>query len=114
MLLIGIVLPVVMQGIATATSAAAGSRHRTEAAALAQAKVQELTALGTWDGGATSGDCGPDWPAYKWQMKLTAWTGDTAQVGLQQLDVTITWTERGQPVTQTVSTLVYVRPVPAS
>ena len=114
MLLIGIVLPVVMQGVMAGTRAGSEAHRRTEAATLAQSKLQELTVTGQWDGGTLSGDFGPDWPAYRWQAAVAEWANDAQAVGMQQVDVTVTWTDRGRPATLTVSGLAYVRPVPAS
>ena len=114
MLLIGIVLPVVMQGVMAATRAGSDAHRRTEAATLAQSKLQELTVTGQWDGGTLSGDFGADWPAYRWQATVADWANDAQGVGMQQVDVSVTWTDRGRPASLTVSGLAYVRPVPAS
>ncbi len=114
MVLIGIVMPVVMQGIMVATRSGATARHRTEAAILANSKLAELTVTGQWDGGSMSGDFGADQPGYKWLAAVGDWAGDVNQIGMEQLDVTVTWIDRGQPTSVTVSGLVYVRPVPAS
>ena len=114
MVLIGIVMPVVMQGIMASTRAGSSARHRTEAAMLADSKLSELTVTGQWDGGTLAGDFGANWPTYKWAAVVGDWAGDANGVGMEQLDVTVTWTDRGQPTSVTVSGLVYVRPVPAS
>ena len=114
MLLIGIVLPVVMQAITSASRAATASHRRAEAATLAQSKLQELTATGLWASGNLSGDFGADWPAYKWSAAVAEWANDAQGVGMQQLDVTVTWTDGGRPASLSVSSLVYARPVPAS
>ncbi len=114
MMLMAIVLPSVNQGIATATLAATTARRHTEAAGLAQSKLTELITNGTWQGGTLSGDCGPDWPDYRWQATLSTWANDPQAVGMQQLDVQILWTARSRPESITVSGLVYVRPVATS
>ena len=114
MLLIGIVMPVVMQGVTSATRAGSASRHRTEAATLAGGKLSELMVTNQWNGGNLAGDFGADWPAYKWSAVVTPWAGDTQQIGLQQLDVTVTWGDGGRQTDVTVSGLAYVRPVPAT
>ncbi len=114
MLLIGIVIPVAMQGVTAATRAGSVARHRTDAATLADSKMAELTVTNAWDGGTMSGDFGADFPGYSWSATVGAWDGDVNGVGLQQLDVKVTWADRGQQSAATVSSLVYVRPVPAS
>lgn len=113
-LLMAIVIPVVDRGLSAATQAAGNARHRTEAAGLAQSKLSELTVNALWQNGNLSGNFGPDWPEYTWQAAVTAWTGDTQEVGLQQLDVQVIWTARNKQESVTVSGLVYVRPQPSS
>jgi prepilin-type N-terminal cleavage/methylation domain-containing protein len=116
MLLMAIVLPVAMKGIDTTLRSADSTRNRTEAAGLAQSKLSELVVSGSavWSSGGLSGDFGPDWPAYKWNATVSPWVNDTQNVGLEQLDVQVTWTSRNQPQSVTVSGLVYTRPVPSS
>jgi general secretion pathway protein I len=114
MVLIGIAMPVVMQGVMAATHAGSAARHRSEAAILANSKLSELIVTGQWDGGVLSGDFGPDWPGYKWQGVVGDWSGDVNAVGLAELDVTVTWIDRGKPTSVTVCGLAYVRPVPST
>jgi general secretion pathway protein I len=113
-LLIAIVIPVVDRGIAAATLSAKATQHRTEAAGLAQSELSTLIVTGNWQGSALSGDFGPNWPDYKWQATVTPWVNDTQGVGLQQLDVTVTWTDRNRPESLMLSTLVYQRPTSSS
>jgi general secretion pathway protein I len=113
-LLLAIVLPVVERGIISASNAGSAARYRTEAASLAQSKLAELTTTATWSGGQLSGDFGNDWKAYRWSATVVSWPNDPAPVGMEQLDVTVTWQARGRNESLTVSTLVYSRPVPTS
>jgi prepilin-type N-terminal cleavage/methylation domain-containing protein len=114
MFLMALVLPAVNLGIASATKSAGLARHRTEAAGLAQSKLSELIAGAQWNGGDMSGDFGPDWPEYKWQAAVQNWANDPQPVGMQQLDVTVIWPQSGPQQSVTVSSLVYIRPVPSS
>jgi len=124
MLLMAIILPAVDKGLSVATQSATTTRHRTEAAGLAQSKLSELLVGGpaVWQQGNVGGDFGPEWPGYRWSAQLNAWpntaqnsASDVAQnITMQQLDVTVTWTSGNQPVSITVSTLVYQRPIPTS
>jgi len=116
MLLMAIVLPVAVQGINTTLHSADSTRNRTEAAGLAQSKLSELIVGGSavWSAGGLSGDFGADWPGFKWNATVTPWVNDTQNVGLQQLDVNVTWNTGNQPHTLTVTGLVYTRPVPSS
>lgn len=104
LLLIGIVLPVIMQGFSIATRVGSAAKRRTEAGALADAKLTELVATAQWQSGIMSGDFNPDWPAYQWSAQVQPWSDS----GVDELDLTVTWTGRnGQPDSLTVSTLVY-------
>jgi prepilin-type N-terminal cleavage/methylation domain-containing protein len=110
MMLIAIVLPAVMQGVSVATKAGADARRRTEAAGLASSKLAEIIATGQWQGGVMAGDFSPDWPDYRWQASVGNWPGDTSNVSLQEVDLSVFWTERGREDSVRVSTLTYVRP----
>jgi prepilin-type N-terminal cleavage/methylation domain-containing protein len=78
LMLVAIVLPVAMRGVAVAAGAASGARHRNEAAALAQSKMDELLAnmqaQQTQMSTGMSGDFGDDWPDYQWSAELVTWT----------------------------------------
>ena len=105
--LLAIVLPVAMQGISLATSAASIARQRSEAAALADAKLSELIVTSDWQGGALSGDFAPDWPDYQWKAEVVDWMDpSTTNAGLEQLQVHVSWTSRGHQREVVVSTLV--------
>lgn len=115
MLLIAIVLPTVMRGVAAASGTASLSRHRTEAAGLAQAKLAQLMASGEWQAGILSGDFGADYPDYRWRATVTAWPLDQTTAGLQLVDCSVLWTGRGgREDSVTVSTLTYVRTTASS
>jgi prepilin-type N-terminal cleavage/methylation domain-containing protein len=104
MTLMGIALPVMMNGISVATHCADVAHHRNEAAALAESRLTEIVATGQWsDGTALSGDFSPDWPDYHW----TASIGDWTQSGLEQIDMHVTWRGRDGDREIVLSTLVY-------
>jgi prepilin-type N-terminal cleavage/methylation domain-containing protein len=129
--LLGIVLPVAMQGVSIATGIASTARHRSEASALAESKMNELIITQQWaNGGTLSGDCGPDFPEYTWQAQVIPWnasqyvnnntpntasstsatapdTGSAANNPPQQLDVRVTWRGRTGDQYVQLSTLVY-------
>ncbi len=113
-LLMAIVLPAVTKAIAASTAVASVVRHRNESAGLAASKLAELTVTGQWQSGNLAGDFGPDWPDYRWQATAAAWANDTQAVGLQQLDVTVSWTYRGRPEHVVATGLVYIRPTASS
>ncbi len=105
LLLMAIVLPAVMQGVTLATGAGSAARWRTEAAGLAKSKLSEIIATDQWQQGNLSGDFNPDWPGFQWQATVQPWPGDTNGTGLQQVDLTVTWTERGRSESLTLTTL---------
>jgi prepilin-type N-terminal cleavage/methylation domain-containing protein len=103
MALMGIALPVLMEGLSVATNCAQVARQRTEAAALAESQLNEIVAAGNFTTGASdSGDFGADWPEYHWQSVVQDWT----QSGLEQIDLHVTWKARTDREI-VVSTLVY-------
>lgn len=110
MLLMAIVLPAVMQGIALSTKAASVARRRTEAAGLAESKMNEIVVNHLWLQGVNAGDFGTDWPDYKWQLTQQAWAPDTSTASLQELDLTVTWTTNGREESVKTTTLAYVKP----
>ena len=101
--LMGIVLPVAMHGVSLCMWSAQAARQRTEAAALAEAKLNELLATADWQYGLLSGDFGEAWPEYRWNGAAAEWADPT----LQELSVRVTWTSRGQERDVTLTTLVY-------
>lgn len=105
LLLMAIVLPAVMRGLTLATSAGSMAKWRTQAAGLGQSKLAELIATDQWEQSGMSGDFSPDHPEFHWQMTVQPWVNDTSGLGTQQIDLTITWTERGRPQSLTLSTL---------
>lgn len=100
--LIAVVLPVVMQGFTIATSLAGSAKDRTEAAALADSKLNELVATGVWNQGVLAGDFAPDRPNYRWKAEVKNWDSST----LQELDLHVYWTSRGADREFVVTTLV--------
>ncbi|MEI6232784.1 MAG: type II secretion system protein [Planctomycetota bacterium] len=100
--LIAVVLPVVMQGFSIANGLAASAKERTEAAALADSKLNELVATGDWKLGLLSGDFAPERPNFRWKAEIQNWDSST----LQELNVRVYWTARGSEREFIVTTLV--------
>ena len=101
--LMAIVLPVAMHGVSLCMASATAARQRTEAAGLAEAKLNELIATGDWQYGLLSGDFGEAWPDYKW----TGGTADWDDPALSELSVRVYWTNRGTEREVIVTTLVF-------
>ncbi|MEA2710205.1 MAG: putative rane protein [Phycisphaerales bacterium] len=100
LVLLGIILPVAMRGVSMSMAAASSARHTAEATALAEAKLNQLVADGTWASATLSGDFSPDQPEYQWAC-VTA----TRDYGLTEVAVRVAWTERGLPREMIVATL---------
>ena len=103
LLLVTIVLPVVMRAITLAAGHAALAAKRTEAVALAQMKLNELTLSRDYSHQQQAGDFGPDLPDYRWESRTEAWSG----ASLFQVDATVTWTHRGREQAVTLTTVVF-------
>ena len=88
-------------------------RRRSEAGALAEAKLNELIATAQWQSGILAGDFGTDWPDYSWKAEVQTWTPSNSTDNgygntVSELAVHITWVSRGAERSVTLSTLVYV------
>ena len=100
LVLLGIVLPIAMRGVSTAMQAASKAKRTAEATSLAETKLNELVADGTWASGSQSGDFAPEQPEYQWAC-LTA----VRDYGLTEVAVRVTWMDRGQVREMIVATL---------
>ena len=103
LVLAAIILPVAMRGISLATAAAGHARRQMEAASLAEGTLAELLVADAWQGADLSGDYGPEWPEYRWNVEVEDWEGTV----LQQVTVRVEWTERGTQRSLSLSTLGY-------
>ncbi len=104
MLVLAVVLPILMEGISLSLHAASSSRHKTEAANLAQDELNQLTSTGMWNSQQT-GDFGTDHPGYTW----TCQTADQ-DYGVTEVRLTVAWAEQGQPRQLTVATMTQTNP----
>ena len=102
LLFVGIVLPVVMQGISLATNTASLAKRNLEAASLAEEKLSELVATAQWSSGEQSGDFGEDWPDYRWTSEAVS--RDTELI---ELTVRVSWDWRGDERSVSVTTMAY-------
>jgi prepilin-type N-terminal cleavage/methylation domain-containing protein len=102
LMLAAIVMPAAMQGISLALGASSYAKRSLEAAQLAETKLNEMVAMGTIQGGTTSGDFGDDWPDYKWTA-----TVQQLDLNMNQIDVEVSYPYRNDQRTVKLSTLVY-------
>ena len=103
LLLVAVVLPVAMRGVAIAALASRDARMRVEATELAEAEMTDLIATGAWQTANLSGDFGSDWPEYTWTADVGDWNGVAA---LRQLTVQVKWTSRFRTRSVGLATLV--------
>jgi prepilin-type N-terminal cleavage/methylation domain-containing protein len=102
LVLLGIVVPVAMRGVSVALASAQTAKRQAEAASLAQSKLNELITDGSWQTSGSSGDFSPEHPDYRWTCENASRNYGTNEVALH-----VTWTQRGQERSLTLSTLVY-------
>lgn len=105
--LMGVVLPVAMEGLSYCVAAAGAARQRDEAAGLAEAKMAEIIAVGDWQYQSSfAGNFGEEYPEYRWEAQVLN-TPDAELDTLRELTVRVTWTSRNEPREFDVSTYVY-------
>jgi prepilin-type N-terminal cleavage/methylation domain-containing protein len=100
LLLLGIVMPVAMRGISNALAAADTARHTAEAATLAETKLNDLLTQGVSSASGLTGDFSPDHPEYQWSYQSAP-----RDYGVTEVQLRVTWTERGRPRTFDLSTM---------
>jgi len=100
LVMLAIILPIAMRGVSMAMAAASNARRTAEATTLAETKLNELIADGTWASGSLSGDFAPTQPEYQWAC-LT----QTRDYGLTEVAVRVTWADRGHDREMIVTTL---------
>jgi prepilin-type N-terminal cleavage/methylation domain-containing protein len=107
LLLVAIVLPVVMRGISTASRAASTARRNTEAASLAQSKLDELIATEQWRAGYLAGQFdindGDRAGDYTWSAETLQWS----EPFTRRLAVSVAWISVGVEQRVTITTVVY-------
>ena len=105
LVLIGIVVPVAMQGVTLATRMASHSKRQIQASCLAKSKLSELVASEAWQNTARSGTFGTDWPDYEWKLESSSWMISS----VYELTVRVSWEGPASVEKRSVvlSTLIY-------
>jgi len=109
LVVLGIVMPGIIAALTLATRSADIAKHRNIAALLAQQQLSQILIGNEWQNGNESGNFGTQFPEYSWSSNVYAWPEDTTGAGLQEIDLTVAWTEFGHPQSLTVSTVAYLR-----
>ena len=102
MALMGVLIPVVMQGISLSLHQAAQAKRSVEAAALAESKLSELIAQASYQAGASSGDFGPELAEYRWAAESAV-----RDLDLNEIHVQVYWMARDKEHSVSLSTMVY-------
>ena len=91
-LILGIALVGLTEGITSALTSSKASEAQTTAAMLAAGQIEILRAAGSYDNGETEGDFGDEFPQYQWSQTIA----DTDISGLHDVDVVINDSKTGK------------------
>ena len=94
-----------MELFAVCLQSTSASLGYTQAALLAQGRIEEIIAEENTATGTDSGDFGDDFPGHSWETHIE----NTHQDGLISVEVVVTWTERGRDKAYRLTTLVAER-----
>jgi type II secretion system protein I len=104
--IVAVVVPVAMQGVSIATGLASLTRQRAQATSLAESKLDEIVVGQLWQGAQLSGDFAPQFPDYHWQADVSDWE----EADMKQIQLHVSWVNRGKDREIILSTLVYNKP----
>jgi len=104
-LILGIALAGLTQGVTTALTSSKESELQTTAALFAAGIIETLRAEGDLADGQTEGDCGESLSLYRWKQFVTAAGID----GLHEVDVVVENAKTGQPIYE-LRTLLFEPP----
>jgi prepilin-type N-terminal cleavage/methylation domain-containing protein len=104
-LILGIALAGLTQGVTTALTSSKESELQTTAALVAAGLVETLRAEGNLSDGATEGECGEGLSLYRWKQSITRAGVD----GLHEVDVVVQNAKTGQPIYE-LQTLLFQPP----
>jgi Tfp pilus assembly protein PilV len=104
-LILGIALAGLTQGVSTALTSSKESELQTTAALVATGLVESLRAEGNLSDGATEGECGEGLSLYRWKQSITRAGID----GLHEVDVEVQNAKTGQSIYE-LRTLLFQPP----
>lgn len=105
-LVLGVALTGMIQGVTTALSSTKESELQTVAALFAAGQIETLRAEGNLQDGSTEGDCGEALSLYHWQQALRPAGID----GLHEVTVSITQAQSGKTIYELKTLLFEVPP----
>jgi hypothetical protein len=104
LLVAAVVIPVALRALLLVGALGEVAAYRRQAAELADLKLNELVATGTWADADEVGDFGDDYPGYTWELFTDSWAA--GDVTLRQLDLSVSGPARVGKTVVTLSTLV--------
>ena len=91
-LILGVALVALTEGVTSALTSSKASELQTTAAMLAAGQIETLRATGDYSDGETEGDFGDEFPQYRWTQTI----GDTDVSGLHDVDVVVNDSQTGK------------------
>ncbi|MES2570244.1 MAG: type II secretion system protein [Verrucomicrobiota bacterium] len=102
MVFMGVLMPVIVSAITLSNRTAISAERSAAAVQLAENRLGELLPGNAWSNGETRGECGPEWPGYRWEMTREEWQSGK----MTQLTMRVFFPVQGQEHEVQVSTLV--------
>ena len=76
LIFLAVVVPAIVTALTLSNKASEVTERGAAAGELAENKLNEMLTADAWQNGSTmAGDCGADWPGYRWEMMQSPWTG---------------------------------------
>ena len=91
-LILGVALVALTEGVTSALTSSKASELQTTAAMLAAGQIETLRATGDYPNGETEGDFGDEFPQYRWTQTI----GDADVNGLHEVDVVVQDSQTGK------------------
>ncbi len=106
LLFLAVVVPTIVSALSLSNRAGELAERGGTAGQLAENKLNEMLVNDAWQSAqGASGDCGTDWPGYRWQLTQTPWATDSAS-NMTELKVEVFFKVQGTERSVAVNTLV--------
>ncbi len=102
MVFMGVLIPVILQGLAIANRAGVAAERKTIASRLGNNLLHQYTLSNLWQTAPGSGNFAPEFQNYTWTMQQSGWAQDT----MREINLTIFYPVQGQTLQISLSTLV--------
>lgn len=102
MVFMGILIPVVLQGLAVANRAGVAAERRVIASRLGNNFLNQYSISNQWQNAPNSGNFAPEFPTFSFNLEQTSWDVDT----MREMRLRITYPVQSVPYSITLSTLV--------